>query len=75
MNATVLCTSMHAIDLSDGRSLQPGEIAEDIDTDHPHQRALVLDGHLGVLEGSTPRKRADDKLAKIAATPAEEEEK
>lgn len=56
--AKVVNTATHPIDLSDGRMLGPGETAEDVDTDHEHQRALVLDGHLVVLEGMTPRKRA-----------------
>lgn len=53
----VVCSSSHPIDLSDGRTLAPGESAEDVDTTHPHQRALVLDGHIVVLEGTTPRVR------------------
>lgn len=55
--ARVICTSTHAVDLSDGRTLAPGEEAEGVDTDHEHQRALVLDGHILVLEGMKPRVR------------------
>lgn len=55
--AKVLNTASHPVDLSDGRTLAPGEVADDIDTDHPHQRSLVLDGHLLVQEGLKPRVR------------------
>lgn len=64
----MLCSATHPIDLSDGRPLAPGEVAEDIDTDDPHQRALILDGHLLVLEGSTPRKRMTEAQAKEVGT-------
>lgn len=60
--ATVLCTASHPVDLSDGRTLAPGEVAEKVDTDHPHQRGLVLDGHLLVQEGTKPRARQAQKL-------------
>lgn len=63
MQATVLCTAGHPVDLSTGRSLAPGQTATDIDTDDPHQRSLVLDGHLLVLAGSVPRVRADERRA------------
>lgn len=56
--ARVLNTSSHPIDLSDGRTVGVLEEAADVDTDHAHQRDLVLSGHLLVLEGMTPRKRA-----------------
>jgi hypothetical protein len=63
----VVCTASHAVDLDTGRSLEPGEIAEDVDTDHPHNRGLILDGSLAVLEGSVPRKRQTDRLVDEAA--------
>lgn len=65
--ATVLCTSSHQVDLADGRALAPGETATDVDTDHPHTRSLVLDGHLLVTDGSTPRKRQAERLTTEAA--------
>jgi hypothetical protein len=70
--ADVLCTSQHAIDLDDGRTLGPGESADDIDLESAHNRALVLDGHLLVTEGKTPRSRADHRREREAATPKED---
>lgn len=58
---TVTNTTIYPVDLADGRSLAPGESADDIDTNLPHHRALVLDGDLRVSEGSTPRKRQPEK--------------
>lgn len=66
--ATGINTATHPIDLSNGRILAPGERADDIDTDHPHQRALVVDGLLHVEEGSTPRKRQPAKRVEKAAS-------
>lgn len=73
--AQVINTATHPIDLSDGRVLAPGESADDVDTDHPHQRALVLDGHLHVAEGSKPRKRQSEKLVEKAAEPDDDQQK
>lgn len=55
--STVICSSTHPVDLDDGRGLAPGESATDVDTDAPHNRDLVLDGHIRVEEGMTPRTR------------------
>lgn len=52
---TVVCISGHPVDLHDGRSLAHGETAEGVDLNHPHNRALVLDGHVIVTEGKEPR--------------------
>lgn len=71
---TVINTSTHPVDLSTGRSLAPGETAEEVDTEHPHQRALVIDGHLRVEEGTTPRKRQPAKRVEKAAADDEEKE-
>lgn len=57
--ATVLGVSTHTVDLSDGRMVAPGEEVVDVDTDDAHNRDLVLDGHIIVLEGMTPRTRAE----------------
>lgn len=65
--ATVICSAPHPVDLHDGRVLAPGETAEGIDTEHPHQRALVLDGSLHVVDGMTPKKRKSDDLVALAA--------
>lgn len=68
--STVLNTASYPVDLHDGRTLAPGEKLDEVDTDHPHQRGLVLDGHLLVLEGKKPRVRQADKL--VAATSDDE---
>lgn len=65
--STVVCTATHAVDLDDGRSLAPGETAYEVDTDHPHNRGLVIDGSLVVTDGTTPRVRQDERLVEIAA--------
>lgn len=70
---TVLCTSSHVIDLADGRSLAPGEVAEDIDTGDPHVRDLVLSGQLYVQKGSTPKERASFEDTVKARTPQPDE--
>ena len=72
--AKVLCTASHPVDLSDGRTLAPGEVAEDVDTEHPHQRGLVLDGHLLVQEGTKPRARQSQKLVEAASDDKNEKE-
>lgn len=70
--ATVICTATHPVDLADGRVLGPGEEAEDVDTSAPHVRNLVLDGHLLVTEGRTPRTRPSVE-ATVAATESKED--
>lgn len=71
---TVVCTARHAVDLDSGISLAPGESAVDVDLDHPHNRALVIDGALAVTEGKVPRARQDDRLAQLAAKPNDDGE-
>lgn len=56
MSGTVIGTAAYPVDLSDGRMVAPGEVAEGVDLDHPHQKALVVDGHLSVVDGPTARK-------------------
>lgn len=56
MSGTVIGTATYPVDLSDGRQVAPGETVPDVDLDHPHQRGLVTDGHLTVVEGPTARK-------------------
>lgn len=65
--STVLNVVGHPIDLDDGRTLAPGEEAEEVDTDHPHNRALVVNQTVVVLEGMTPHKAQPDRLVKEAA--------
>lgn len=55
MSGTVIGTASHPVDLSDGRSVAPGETVADVDTTHPHQRALIVNGDLAVSSGTTPR--------------------
>jgi hypothetical protein len=69
---TVVCTSTHAVDLDTGRTLSPGETADGIDLDHPHNRGLVVDGSLVVLEGKTPRARQEQRLVDEAQRTGEE---
>ena len=72
MTGTVIGTGDHPVDLSDGRLVAPGEVVEDVDLNDPHQRALVTDGHLTVLDGKTARKAPTPQaLIKAAATNAE----
>lgn len=75
--STVLGTGRHSVDLDDGRQVAPGATVENVDTSHPHNRGLVLDGHIKVVEGSTPRTRKDaERVAaaeKAAAEAAEAE--
>lgn len=65
MSSTVLNVAGYAIDLDDGRTLAPGKTAE-VDADQPHNRALVVNGHLLVTEGMTPRKSQPERLVKQA---------
>lgn len=65
--STVLNVAGHPIDLDDGRTLAPGEQAEEVDTTHPHNRVLVVEGLATVLEGTTPKKTQPDRLVKNAA--------
>lgn len=73
--AKVICSASHPVDLSTGRSLAPGETAEDVDTDHPHQRTLVVDGLLHVIDGTTPRKRQAARLVDVAVDESTEKTK
>lgn len=73
--AKVLNVAGHPIDLDDGRTLAPGEEAEDVDTDHPHNRAVIVRGLATVTEGTTPRKTQPAKLAKAAADDNDGEDK
>lgn len=63
----VLNVAGHPIDLDDGRTLAPGEEAEGVDTNHPHNRAVIVRGLATVTEGSTPRKTQPERLAKVVA--------
>lgn len=64
--STVLNVSGHPIDLDTGRTLAPGEEAVDVDTDHPHNRVLVVSKKLAVTEGMTPHKTQPDRLVREA---------
>lgn len=64
--STVLNVAGHPIDLNDGRTLAPGEEADGVDTDHPHNRALAVNQHIVVSEGMTPQKTQPERLVKEA---------
>lgn len=53
MAETVVCTAAHPVDLADGRSLAPGESADDVSINNAHNKVLVDGGDLVVLAGST----------------------
>lgn len=65
--STVIGTADHPVDLHDGRMVAPGETVADVDTSHPHQRSLVTDGHLTVVEGKTPRTAPSGEQVRKAA--------
>jgi hypothetical protein len=65
--AKVINSTSHPVDLDTGRSLAPGEVAEDVDTEETHNRVLVAEGLLTVLEGTNPRVARADKLVSDAA--------
>ncbi len=69
--STVLNVVGHPIDLDDGRTLAPGEEVDGVDTDQPHNRALVVNGHVLVTEGMTPHKAQPDRLVKEAEKAAD----
>jgi hypothetical protein len=54
----------HPIDLDTGRSLAPGEEAEDVNAAHPHNQALIARGQ---AVASTTRKNSTSRPAKPAA--------
>jgi hypothetical protein len=49
MSETVVCTATHPVDLADGRSLAPGQSADDVSVTNHHNKALVEGGSLTVL--------------------------
>jgi hypothetical protein len=58
----VLNTSSHIVDLDDGREIEPGKWAEDVDTDASHNAHLLEDGTVRVLSSvpnDTPRPAED----------------
>lgn len=64
--STVLNVAGHPIDLDGGRVLAPAETADEVDTDAPHNRALVVQGHMLVTDGMTPRKAQPKRLVEQA---------
>lgn len=46
---TVKNVGSHPVDLSDGRTLGPGETAEDVATGNTHNKDLIDQGHLRVV--------------------------
>lgn len=47
----------YPVTVAGGRTLAPGEKREDVDMDIPHNRGLLLDKHIVVLDGFKPRTR------------------
>lgn len=72
--STVLNVAGHPIDLDDGRTLAPGEQAEEVNTDHPHNRVLIVEGLATVVEGSTPRTTKPNRLVSDAEKLAADKE-
>jgi hypothetical protein len=58
---TVVCTATHAVDLDTGRSLLPGETAEGVDLNHPHNDGLISDGSLVVTGKSKQHQSSEEK--------------
>lgn len=53
--AKIVGSARHPVDLSDGRSVAPGEVIDGIDVDgDDHNKQLVADGRLTVLETPQP---------------------
>lgn len=48
--AKVLNVTSHPIDLSDGRVLAPGEEADDVAAGNRHNKSLIQQGHVLVLD-------------------------
>ncbi len=65
--STVLNVAGHPVDLDDGRTLASGESAE-VDAGKPHNRVLIVQGHLLVTDGKTPRKSQPARLVREAAS-------
>lgn len=64
--AKVLNVTGHSIDLDDGRTLAPGEEAEDVNTEHPHNAAVIDQGFALVVEEAVARKGQSSRPAKDA---------
>lgn len=47
----VVCTASHPVDLDDGTTLGPGQQAEKVDINNPHNSSLIDAGFLTVLDG------------------------
>lgn len=65
--STVVCTATHPVDLDDGTTLGPGQTMEGVDTNHPHNRGLVIDGAITVVDGTTPKTRKAEALVDEAS--------
>lgn len=51
---TVVCVASHPVDLADGRSLEPGEVADGIDVNDPHNAQLVESDAILVRQAKAP---------------------
>lgn len=66
--SNVLNVAGYPIDLDGGRTLAPGEQAEKVNTDNPHNKALVANGHLTVVGGKMPSRPTSEAVKKAAQT-------
>lgn len=66
--ATVVNCGTHPIDISTGKTLGVGEIADNIDVSVQHNRDLINDGHLYVVD--RPKKVAAVKTGSPIGEPA-----
>jgi hypothetical protein len=53
-------SSTHAEDLADGRLLEPGETAKDVDEKDPHNKRLINDGKLVKIGSSKSGSTSDE---------------
>lgn len=73
--STVINVAGYPVDLDDGRTLASGA-SDEVDTDRPHNRTLVVQGQLHVVEGMTPKKSQPARLVRdVARTHPEGEDR
>lgn len=63
MSSTVVCTAAHPVDLDDGRSLPPGESADNVDITVPANATLINAGQIVVTSGDKPKPHPPAKRA------------
>lgn len=75
MSETVKNVGTRVADLSDGRTIGPGETADDVAIGNPHNKDLLDQGMIAVV-GAAPQPPADtapdaDRPARSSTTPSE----